>query len=132
MSELLYSIVAQTAGSGAGAAQSPPSLVGSPLVMMMLMFGVIYFMVLRPQQKRQRQQESFLDALKRGDKVITSGGIHGTINGLTDQIVTLEIAKDVRIRVARVQIAGPQAKSQEDGTQKSASNKSKSKAQARS
>jgi preprotein translocase subunit YajC len=108
MTELLLIAIAQAEGAGG---QQRPSFLGFPpeVMMMVLMFLVIWFMLIRPQQKRQKEQKSFLDALKRGDKVITSGGIHGSIQALTDKVVTLEIAKDTRIKVTRGQIAGAQA-----------------------
>jgi len=68
---------------------------------------IFYFLLIRPQQKRQRAHQTFVTALKRGDSVLTSSGILGTIEGLTDKFVTLEVADGVRIRVLRSQIAGP-------------------------
>ena len=109
MTEVLLIAVAQTAGGG-GAGAPGPSGLGNPMVMMVLMFVVIYFMMIRPQQKRQREHESFLGALKNGDKVVTSGGIYGSVAGLSGDVVTLEIAKNTRIRITRSQIAGPQRK----------------------
>ena len=127
MTELLLASIAQ-AGGGAGGGAGAPSALGSPLVMMLLMFVVIYFMLIRPQQKRQKEQEAFLDALKRGDKVVTSGGIHGTISGLSDDIVTLEIAKDVRIRITRSQIGGRQKATEQGGSKAGSSSSKKAKA----
>jgi len=111
MVELLLAVVAQAEGGGEGGA---PSMLGSPLIMMVLMFGVIYLMLIRPQQKRQKEQQSLRDSLKRGDKVVTSGGIYGSIAGIDDQVVSLEVAKDVRIRILRTQIAGHQGKPQQE------------------
>ncbi len=72
-------------------------------------FVIFYFMIIRPQSKRAKIQDQFLAALKRGDEVITSSGILGTIEGITDQLVTLEIANNVRIKILRKQITGSQA-----------------------
>jgi preprotein translocase subunit YajC len=85
------------------AAQPPFYMTMVPFV---LMIGVFYFLVLRPQAKKQREVQTFLSGLKRGDEVLTTGGILGRIEGLTDFYVTLEIANDVRIKVLRSQIAG--------------------------
>lgn len=74
-----------------------------PLV---LMFVIFYFLLIRPQQKRAKEHREVLQNLKRGDTVITAGGIHGKISGLTDTMVTLEIADKVKIKVSRNQIAG--------------------------
>lgn len=70
-----------------------------------LIFIVFFFLVMRPAQKRQKTHASFLTNLKRGDSVLTSGGILGTIEGLTDQFVILEISNGVKIRILKSQIA---------------------------
>ena len=67
-------------------------------------FIVFYFLIIRPQGKKQKQQQVFLTQLKKGDEVLTSSGIFGTIEGLTEKFVTLEIADEVKIRVLRSQI----------------------------
>ena len=73
---------------------------------LILMFVIFYFLLIRPQQKRAKQHREVLKNLRKGDSVVTSGGIHGRITGLTDTIATLEIADKVRIKVSRGQIAG--------------------------
>jgi len=78
----------------------------SAFVPLILIFVIFYFLLLRPQQKKAKQQKDFLSELKAGDMVITSGGLHGKITALTDAVVTLEIADKVRVRVSRNQIAG--------------------------
>ncbi len=75
-----------------------------PLV---FMFIVLYFLLIRPQGKKQRQQTEFLQKLKVGDKVITNAGILGTVEGLTDRFVTLEISDGVKIKMLKNQVAGP-------------------------
>ncbi len=74
-----------------------------PLVFMVIIF---YFLIIRPQQKRQREHRNMLSNLKKGDQVITQGGIYGVITGLTDAVVTLEIADNVKVKVQRAYIAG--------------------------
>ena len=78
---------------------------GSQLVMLAVMFAVFYFLLIRPQQKRQREVDDLLKALRKGDKVRTSGGIRGEILDLTDTEVTLLIAEKVKINVLRSHIA---------------------------
>jgi preprotein translocase subunit YajC len=73
-----------------------------------LIFIVFYFLLIRPQQKQAKKHQEYLNNLKVGNKVVTKGGLHGQITGLTDQIVTLEIDKDVRVKVSRDAI-GPGA-----------------------
>lgn len=80
---------------------------------MFLPFGFIlvifYFMIIRPQGKRMKEHEKLVSDLKRGDAVITQSGILGTIDGMTDAVVTLEVAPNVKIKMLKKQIAGPQS-----------------------
>ncbi|MBM4273225.1 MAG: preprotein translocase subunit YajC [Deltaproteobacteria bacterium] len=76
------------------------------VVPMLLMVGIFYFLLIRPQQKKAKEHKALLDNLKRGDRVITNGGILGTIITIDDQIVSLEVADKVKIEVARPYIAG--------------------------
>ena len=88
---------------GAQGGQGNPIMAFLPLI---IIFAIFYFLLIRPQQKKQKEHRKFLEALKKGDEVITSGGIIGRISGLSENIVTLEVAPKVNIRVARSQIAG--------------------------
>jgi len=78
-------------------------------VPLVLIFIVFYFLLIRPQQKKAKEHQNYLANLKKGDRVITGGGIHGQITGITDTVVTLEIAENVRIKVSRSAIAGSAA-----------------------
>jgi len=91
-------------GTGGGTGTGTQSLAG--FIPLILIFVIFYFLLIRPQQKKVKEQKNFIDKLDKGDKVVTSGGIHGKITGLTDTIVTLEVAEKVRIKVSRTQIAG--------------------------
>lgn len=73
---------------------------------LILIFGVFYFLLIRPQQKKAKEHQAFLGSLKKGDLVVTNGGIHGKITGLTDAVVTVEIADNVRIKVSRSHVLG--------------------------
>lgn len=77
------------------------------LMPIFFIIAIFYFLLIRPQQKRHKKHQTFLQQLKRGDSVLTSGGILGTIEGLTDQYVTLEISDGVKVRILRAQISGP-------------------------
>jgi preprotein translocase subunit YajC len=77
-----------------------------PLILIMVIF---YFLMIMPAQRRQKQVAEMLRNLKTGDKVITNGGIYGTIVGLEDDSVQLRIAEQVKIKVSRAAIAGLQA-----------------------
>ena len=74
-----------------------------PMVFMVVIF---YFLLIRPQQKKAKEHKALLDNLKRGDRIITSGGIIGTIVNIDDQIVNVEVADKVRIDLGRPYIAG--------------------------
>ncbi|CAK8710594.1 MAG: preprotein translocase subunit YajC [Candidatus Electrothrix sp. AW2] len=84
-----------------GAAAGPVGGGFAQFVPLILIFIVFYFLLIRPQQKKAKEQQDFLANLQRGDKVMTGGGIHGQITGLTDSTVTLEIAESIRIKVHR-------------------------------
>jgi preprotein translocase subunit YajC len=85
---------------------------------LILIFVVFYFLLIRPQQKKVKEHQNFVANLKKGDAVVTNGGIYGEITGLTDTVVTLEIADNVRIKVSRPNIAGAQGSvaAQQTGT----------------
>lgn len=68
---------------------------------LILMFAIFYFLLIRPQQKRQKQRNAMLAALKKGDQVITIGGIHGTIADLDEDTVTLRVSENVKLKFDR-------------------------------
>lgn len=95
---------------------------GSPLTFLpfILIFVLFYFLILRPQQKQGRKRDEMLKSLKRGDSVITSGGIYGKILNISeDDVLTLEISKGVSIRISRSGIAGIQSEKEESKEDKS-------------
>src|SRR5258705_7768426 len=71
------------------------------LVMIMLMFGVLYFLMIRPQMKKAKEHKSMLDALQKGDEVVTSGGVLGRITKIGENYVTVEIANNIEVQVQR-------------------------------
>ncbi len=83
---------------------------GNPIVAfvpLILIFIIFYFLLIRPQQKRAKEHQKFLSSLKRGDRVFTSGGLIGHVIRVDDNIVTLELANNVQIKVIKSYIAGP-------------------------
>jgi preprotein translocase subunit YajC len=96
-------LVAQTGSGG---------LIGGllPLILIMVIF---YFLLILPAQRRQKKTSEMLKALKNGDKVITSGGLYGTIVGLEGDAVQLRVAEQVKLKVARSAISGLQPESKE-------------------
>ena len=94
--------LAQATGVPAAGGGPNPIIQMLPIIVMV---GIVYFLMIRPQMAKQKKHQDFVSTLKRGDEVLTSSGILGKIEGLTDLYVTLEIAPQVRIRVIRSQIA---------------------------
>jgi preprotein translocase subunit YajC len=74
-----------------------------PLV---LMFAIFYFLLIRPQQKKAKQHKQMLSSVRKGDKVVSAGGLHGVITGIADDVVTVEIAPKVRVKISRGSISG--------------------------
>ena len=91
-----------TAGEGGGGSAGNQFAAFVPLI---LMVGIFYFLLIRPQQKKQKEHRTMLSTLQKGDVVITQGGLHGKITGITESVVTLEIAEKVRVKVGRGYIA---------------------------
>ena len=90
-----------------GAAATPEAgSMMSFVVPMIFMVVIFYFLLIRPQQKKAKEHKALLDNLKKGDRIITSGGIIGTLINIDDQIVNVEIADKVRIEMGRPYIAG--------------------------
>jgi preprotein translocase subunit YajC len=81
--------------------QSPTDSLISTLIMFALIIGIFYFMILRPQQKRQKERQKMLDAVKKGDKVVTAGGLHGTVAGIDEKTILLQVADNVKMKFDR-------------------------------
>ena len=93
---------AQTATPAPGGAPSGPGdLLSSPLVMMIPLIALFYFMIIRPQMKAAKEQRAMIAALQKGDEVITSGGIVGKISKVSDTFVSVEIAPNTEITVQK-------------------------------
>jgi preprotein translocase subunit YajC len=75
------------------------------MILILLMFGVLYFMMIRPQMKRAKEQKAMIEALQKGDEVITAGGLLGRITRLSEGYITLEIANNVEVQVQRPAIS---------------------------
>jgi preprotein translocase subunit YajC len=99
--------IAFAMGQGGGAA-APGSggFLGTPLVPIILMLAIMWFFLIRPQQKKQKEHRAMISNLKKGDRIITSGGLHGRVTGVSDATLTVEIADKVRVKVNRAHVAG--------------------------
>jgi preprotein translocase subunit YajC len=87
-------------------AQSPLAGPGNMLFLVAIFFGIFYFMIIRPQQRQQKTHRAFLDSLKKGDEVVTTGGIIGRVQAVAGDVLTIEIANNVKVRVLKTQVSG--------------------------
>ena len=101
---------AMGAGGTSGAGGGGGGL--GPFIPLILMFAIFYFLLIRPQQKKAKQHRELLSALKKGDRAVSSGGLHGVITGLSDEVVTMEVAPKVRVKISRGSISGVVKKDQ--------------------
>lgn len=101
MLEWAYAQTSGAAPSGGGGIFGQINM----LIPFIAMFAIFYFLLIRPQQKKQRDLRQMVQNLKRGDRVVTSGGIYGTIVKIRNDIIHLEIADQVRIRINKSSIA---------------------------
>jgi preprotein translocase subunit YajC len=99
---MMAALLLQTGGEA-------PSLLSNPLWMMIIVMGIFYVVLFLPQQRQRKKTQAMLSALKNGDKVVTTSGIYGTVNGLDGDTVILKIADQVKIRILRSAIAQVEA-----------------------
>ena len=104
ITSIMVSPLFAMASQGSGQ-QSKGGILGM-LFPLVIIFGIFYFLMIRPQQKQQKKHKTMLNEIKKGDEIITRGGIHGTVHGIADNILTLEIAENVKIKVNKEAIAG--------------------------
>ena len=120
----IHLIIAQAQGQGQ--AEAPPGGgILSFLPPLIIMFLIFYFVLIRPEQKKQAKAREMLNELKEGDNVVTLSGIHGTIKKLKDDVVTLQVADNVRIKIERSAIG--KVKSAAGGGEGKKENKGKDK-----
>jgi preprotein translocase subunit YajC len=90
---------------GAGGAGGGGGGLGAFLPLIII-FAIFYFLLIRPQQRKAKQHKQLLTELRKGDKVVSSGGLHGVITGLSDDVLTVEISPKVRVKMSRGSISG--------------------------
>ncbi|GAB1371355.1 preprotein translocase subunit YajC [Candidatus Kapaibacterium sp.] len=99
--DLINQIILMTPPAGEGG--------GGSMLSMFIMFGLVilimYFMMIRPQQKRQKEHQAMLDSIRKGDKVITTSGMHGTVTDHDDKTYTVQVADNVKIKFEKASIA---------------------------
>ena len=96
MIDFAYAMAPSPGGGGNGGGG-----ILSILPLMIGMFAIMYFLIIRPQQKQRREREALLQAIKKGDRVVTTSGLFGTVVGLSDQTVTLKVADQVKLDFER-------------------------------
>jgi preprotein translocase subunit YajC len=99
--DIVYAMAGGQQGNADGGAAMFSSFI--PLILIFLIF---YFLLIRPQSKKAKEHRKMLENLKKGDKIITSGGIYGVIEAIDNDTLTIKIAENVRIKVSRTAIAG--------------------------
>jgi preprotein translocase subunit YajC len=104
---------AMAPGQPGGAGQGAQGLFGS-LIPLILIFVIFYFLLIRPQQKRSKEHKNMIENLKKGDKVVTSGGVYGVIEAIGTNTVTLKIAENVRVKFGKSYIAALRVSADED------------------
>ncbi len=103
---LALALAADPAPAGPAAAPSGmQSFLNSGAPMFVIMIGIFYFLLIRPQQKKAKEHRALLDGLKKGDNVMTAGGIYGRVTNLDENVVTLEIATGVNIKIKKGHIS---------------------------
>ncbi len=75
------------------------------IIPLVFMFAIFYFLLIRPQQKKAKEHKALLEAMKKGDNVITAGGVHGKVTAVENDLVTLEVANNVNIKITKSYIA---------------------------
>jgi preprotein translocase subunit YajC len=105
LAEGTATLPAGTQAVAGAAASGGPNAMLAQVVPFALMFGVIYFLMIKPQQKKMKEQQALLAAIKAGDEVLTASGIMGKITEVTDKIVTLEITDRVTMRMLKSQVS---------------------------
>lgn len=98
MNTLFLIAMAPQGGNGGGG-------LTSTIIMFAIIIGIFYFLILRPQQKRQKDRQKLLDAVKKGDKVITAGGLHATVAGMDDKTLLLQVSDNVKLKFDRSAVA---------------------------
>ena len=111
-----FDLLISPAHAQAAGAAPPPGAGMMTFLFPILLLVIMYFLMIRPQQKRMKEHRAMLDKLSKGDEVITSGGIAGTVTDIGDNFVTLEVADNVRVRVQKAAVGNVLPK----GTLKSA------------
>ncbi len=97
-----------------GGAEGGPQSAIAGFLPLIIIFAIFYFLLIRPQQKKAKQHREMLAALKKGDKVITTGGIYGVVEAVGDKTITVKIAENVKVKLGKAYIAAVRSTSEEE------------------
>ena len=114
-------LIAQAAGEQVAKGQGVPKAFGwGFIVWFVLLFAVMYYVMVRPQKKKEKQRQVMLDALKKGDRVVTAGGIYGVVKNLKEDEVTLVVdeQRDIRLRMTRSAVSAVVQAAKDKGGEK--------------
>lgn len=99
---VLLGVLSQAVALAEAAPQAQPTL--SPFIPLIIIFGIFYFLILRPQQKKTKEHQRFITELKKGEMVVTQAGIIGTVKTVSDRFVTLEVDRGVCLKMLKTQV----------------------------
>jgi preprotein translocase subunit YajC len=103
----MFGLAFAMAGAPGGAPGGPAGGMAAfqQIIPLVFMFAIFYFLLIRPQQKKAKEHKALLEAMKKGDNVITAGGVHGKVTAVENDLVTLEVANNVNIKITKSYIA---------------------------
>lgn len=103
----MFGLAFAMGGAPGGAAGGPGGGMAAfqQIIPLVFMFAIFYFLLIRPQQKKAKEHKAMLESMKKGDNVITAGGVHAKVTAVDNDIVTLEIANNVNIKITKSYIA---------------------------
>jgi preprotein translocase subunit YajC len=100
---------AQTSPATPAPSSGPAGILGSPIFFLAAMLLLMWALLIRPQQRREKEAKAMLAQIEKGDAIVTTGGLHGRVTGLTDDVLTVEISPNVRVKVSRSAVASRSA-----------------------
>jgi len=103
--QTMFESIAYAMGAPGGAAGQPAGSGFSGIFMMVIIFAIFYFILIRPQQKKVKEHKKMVDELKKGDKIVTQGGIYGMVEGAGVNTLTVKIAEGTKVKIARSSVA---------------------------
>ncbi len=101
---LAYAMGGAPGGAAAGGAGGGMAAF-QQIIPLVFMFAIFYFLLIRPQQKKAKEHKALLESMKKGDNVITAGGVHGKVTSVENELVTMEVANNVNIKITKSYIA---------------------------